>query len=88
MLTLNGGDAKSEYTEESYYEGPGRTKHDVNKDGDVNDDSSNMSKFDGGFATALTDDEYFMVMESIGIMPDLDSVLSVTDAKRKIEGWF
>jgi len=47
-----------------------------------------MSKFDGGFANALTDDEYFLVMETIGIVPDIDAVLSIEDAKRKIDSWF
>ena len=41
-----------------------------------NETLSNLSKFDakldGGFSNALTDAEYFKVMESIGIVPECE----------------
>ena len=63
---------------------------DTPDDGDV---SSNMSKFDGGFASALTDEEYFLVMGSIGIVAldeddNENKELTAEEAKRKIDAWF
>ena len=90
-------DAGSVYTEESYYEGQKR-RDQGSRDGDsgdADDVSSNMSKYDGGFAAALTDEEYFLVMGTIGIAaPEVDELdgpaIELTDdeAKRRIDSWF
>jgi len=91
-------DARSSYTEESYYERayPAAPDKDGSKDASAEDGSSASRKgADDGFG-ALTDEEYVKVMSAIGIIPDfgeyseahLDSVLSKEAARARIDGWF